>query len=206
MTAGRESRIARAPAEGTTKGTPGEAIRWCPRLSRRMDRRAHAAAQWQRPPYRPDRPPYGQPTPIAPTPPGGSMPEVGGTPNAPVTARGPDPAVVETQRLLDEAKQSDAGRRLEWAYLEAEGGVNRLDSNLQARRRVRGWPRADVSERRPHRAGPWCTARILHRGRARADWVLQRRAAVQRRRGGRFSSPHRERRASCRGGRRVHRV
>ena len=71
---------------------------------------ASAAAQW--PPQQPGGTPYGA-TPMP----------AGGLGAAPVV---PAPGVRETERLLDEAKVEDAGRRLEWLWLDVQAGFAQL--------------------------------------------------------------------------------
>lgn len=78
-----------------------------------------AEAQWPRPPRGVQPAPYNQPAPYA-------SPQAGAPSSpAPVTV-GPAPGALETEQLLDDAKQKDAGRGLEWAYLDVQGGFQHL--------------------------------------------------------------------------------
>jgi hypothetical protein len=67
---------------------------------------ASAEAQWQPPP--------------AP-PPGGMFSGLVPAPPPP-----PTPAMIRTEQQLDQSKQDDAGRRLEWVWIDVQGGFEQL--------------------------------------------------------------------------------
>ena len=73
---------------------------------------APVRAQWQ-----PAAPAPGQPAPF-----GGMLPA--GLPVPQVSP--PTPEEIRTVQLLDQAKQDDAGRRLEWVWIDAQGGFEQL--------------------------------------------------------------------------------
>lgn len=86
-----------------------------------------AAAQWPQPQPQPGygQPGYGQPAqpPVAPY---GSMQAGGLAPPPPMAPGGPASGVRETERQLDQAKTADAGRRLEWVWIDVHGGFEQL--------------------------------------------------------------------------------
>jgi hypothetical protein len=101
---------------------------------------APAAAQWPAPAPAPQpgygqpgygqpgygQPGYGQPPQAARPPPYGAMQAGGLAPPAPMPPGGPTPGSVETEQQLDQAKTADAGRRLEFVWLDVHGGFQQL--------------------------------------------------------------------------------
>ena len=75
---------------------------------------APAAAQWPAPP--PAQPAYPQPAPPVSI---AGMPQV-------ILPPLPVPGARETEARLDQAKVSDAGRKLEWVWIDAHGGFEQL--------------------------------------------------------------------------------
>jgi hypothetical protein len=94
-----------------------------------------AGAQWGQPQAGYGQPGYGQPgygqpgygqpqsTPQAPY---GGMQAGGLAPPPPMPPGGPPQGVRETEQQLDAAKSADAGRRLEWLWLDAQAGFEQL--------------------------------------------------------------------------------
>lgn len=80
---------------------------------------APAAAQWPLPQQPPAQPANGQPSFTLPffTPPG--MPQV-------IQPSAPMPGAREVEQRLDESKRADAGRKLEWVWIDAHGGFEQV--------------------------------------------------------------------------------
>lgn len=86
---------------------------------------APAEAQWQQPPRATAPPGYGQPQ-SAPPAPYGSMQAGGLAPPPPMARGGPASDARETEQRLDQAKTADAGRRLEWVWIDVHAGFQQL--------------------------------------------------------------------------------